>query len=331
MCAANFETMAYAGELPWHGLGVQVPDNLTPDQMLTMAKLDWSVSTRPMFYKPVAPHLDDQITSPIPATEQVHEHYALVRDSDSKMLDVVGHRYKPTQNKDAFDFFDKFVKECQMKMHTAGSLCGGQYVWALAKDERVARIAANDTIDSYILLMSPHKLGRSLIAQHTTVRVVCQNTLNLAMSQGKAAFRMSHTRNFDATAKAEAAEVLGLIRDGMKQFTEHGKFLAGKKASLLDVKQFFGTAFNLDDKEIEQDNNRVGGLMGKLVAAYAGGAPGSALASAKDTWWGALNAVTYVLDHKTGADKDRNVRDNWLGARGEIKRSALTLALDMAA
>ena len=326
------ETIAYVGELPWHGLGVQVPDNLTPEQMLAIAKLDWSVSARPMFYKGTAPHLDGSDPTRIyDATEKVYEHYALVRDSDNKMLDVVGHRYKPTQNKDAFEFFDKFVKECQMKMHTAGSLCGGQYVWALAKDERVAKIAANDTVDSYILLMSPHKLGRSLIAQHTTVRVVCQNTLNLAMSQGKAAFKMSHTRAFDATAKAQAAEVLGLIHAGMKKFTEHGKFLAGRKANLLDVKQFFGAAFKMSDTEIENDNARVNRLMGKLVAAYAGGSPGSTLATAKDTWWGALNAVTYVLDHKTGSDKERNVRDNWLGARGEIKRNALQLALEMAA
>ena len=327
--AHNVETMAYAGELPWHGLGTQVADNLWPDEILKAAQLDWTVSTRPMFYKPVAPHLDDGQTTA--AQEKVHEHYALVRDSDNKLLDVVGHRYKPTQNKDAFEFFDAFVKECHLKMHTAGSLCGGQYVWALAKDDVGANISSDDTVDSYVLLMSPHKLGRSLIAQHTTVRVVCQNTLNLAMSQGKAAFRMNHTRQFDAVAKKEAAEVLGLIHSGIKLFGEQGQYLAGQKASLPDVKDYFGAVFKMDDEEISRENFRANGLMGKLVGAYAGGAPGATLSSAKDTWWGALNAVTYVLDHKTGSDKERNVKDNWIGARGDIKRSALELALEMAA
>lgn len=319
------ETMAYAGELPWHGLGQRVPDNLTPDQMLTVANLDWTVSTRPMFFA------KGHGIGGMEANERVNEHFALVRDSDSKLLDVVGHRYKPTQNKDAFEFFDKFVKECKLKMHTAGSLCGGQYVWALAKDEMSINIAANDKVESYVLLMSPHKLGRSLIAQHTTVRVVCQNTLNLAMSKNKAAFRMSHTKVFDAKAKHEAAQVLGLIHAGMKDFQAKGKFLAGRKAGLIDVKIFFASVFDLDDKQLENDNYRANGIMGKLVNAYQGEAPGANLASAKGTWWGALNAVTFVLDHKTGGDKERSARENWLGYRGELKRDALKLALDMAA
>jgi phage/plasmid-like protein (TIGR03299 family) len=326
--SANVETMAFVGEVPWHGMGVEVPSNLTPDEMLIKAGLNWTVSTRPMFYKPVAPGLD---AGDAAITEKVDEHFALVRDSDNRLLDVVGHRYKPTQNREAFDFFDKFIKECKLQLHTAGSLCGGQYVWALAKDTKQLMVAANDQVDSYVLLMSPHKLGRSLIAQHTTVRVVCQNTLNLAMQQGKAAFRMSHAKTFDATAKAEAAEVLGLIHASMKQFGEHGKFLASKKANILDVRQFFGAVFDLEDEAIDNDNNRANGLMGKLLGAYAGGAPGSTLPSAKGTWWGALNAVTYVLDHKTGSDKERSLRENWLGYRGNLKRDALTIALEMAA
>ena len=329
MCAANVETMAYVGQVPWHGLGVSVPDNLTPDEMLVKAGLDWTVSTRPMFYSnaySVGTGTSDQKQQSI-----VQEHYALVRDSNNKLLDVVGHRYRPTQNRDAFEFFDKFVKECKLKMHTAGSLCGGQYVWALAKEEKSGKISANDTIDSYILLMSPHKLGKSLIAQHTTVRVVCQNTLNLALESGKTAFKMSHASSFNDSAKAQAAEVLGLVRSGMKQFIEHGKFLAGKPAEVLDVKQFFGTVFNMDDEEIENDNQRANGLMRKLLDAYQGQSPGANLGSAKGTWWGALNAVTYVLDHKLGSDRERNLRDNWIGYKGIQKQTALNLAIEMAA
>lgn len=326
--AHNVETMAYSGQLPWHGLGVEVPDNLEPNEMLIKAGLDWSVSKRPMFYKPSRPDVEAPNLS---ASERVVEHFALVRDSDNRLLDVVGHRYQPTQNEEAFAFFDAFIKECKLQMHTAGSLCGGQFVWALAKDNRSLTVAANDKVDSYILLMSPHKLGKALIAQHTTVRVVCQNTLNLALDGGKAAFRLSHTRKFDDQAKAEAAEVLGLIHSGLKSFGDDAKFLASKKANLLDVKEFFGATFKMSDEMIANENQRANSLLQRLVDAYNGGAPGANLASADGTWWGALQAVTFVLDHKSGSDRERNLRDNWLGSRGEIKRQALTIAKQMAA
>lgn len=322
------ETMAYAKSagLPWHGLGVEVGEDLTPSQILTTAELDWSVSKRPMFYSTKSEGGLDAVSR-----RAVHEHYALVRDSDHRLLDVVGARYQPTQNKDAFEFFDGFVKECKLKMHTAGSLCDGQYVWALAKTEQSLRVSANDSLDSYVLLMSPHKLGKSLICQHTSVRVVCQNTLNLALQEGKTAFRMSHARRFDEHAKSEAAEVLGLISKSFEDFGVQSQFLAGSKASDDDVRQFFGAVFNMDDKMIESEKQRKNSLLQRLLLAYNGEAPGANLSSAKGTWWGVLNSVTFVLDHNSGGNKDRNLKDNWLGWRGEAKRTALALALKMAA
>lgn len=324
--AHEVETMAYTGDLPWHGLGIEVGDDLTPGQIMAAANLDWTVSKRPMFYSTKEKGGLDAVNR-----KAVHEHFALVRDSDHQLLDVVGGRYQPTQNKDAFDFFDAFVKECKLKMHTAGSLCGGQYVWALAKTEQSAKIAANDSLDSYVLLMSPHKLGKSLLCQHTSVRVVCKNTLNLALANGKAAFRMSHARKFDEHAKAEAAQVLGLIRESFKSYTASAELLAGRKADALDVKQYFGAVFKMDDKMIENEKQRKNSLLQRLILAYEGDSPGANLASAKGTWWGAFNAVTFVLDHNSGGDKDRNMKDNWLGWRGDHKRTALELAIKMAA
>ena len=324
--AHNVEHMVYHGQLPWHGIGTEIPDDLTPEQILIAAKLDWSVSKRPMFYSAAEKGGLDAVSR-----KTVNEHFALVRDSDHHLLDVVGARYNPTQTKDAFEFFDAFVKECRLKMHTAGSLCHGQYVWALAKTEQSFKVTANDPLDSYILLMSPHKLGKSLLCQQTSVRVVCQNTLNLALQEGKAAFRMSHARKFDEHAKQEAAQVLGLVNMSFKEFGAHAQFLAGQKAEPLDVKQYFGAVFKMDDKVIDSEKQRKNSLLQRLLLAYEGDSPGANLASAKGTWWGALNSVTFCLDHNSGNDKDRNLKDNWLGWRGDLKRSALELALKMAA
>lgn len=322
--AHQVESIAFAksGGLPWHGLGVEVGDNLTPKQIMAAAKLDWTVSKRPMFFEgpkqgPAAKHAVD-------------EHFALVRDSDSRLLDVVGHRYQPTQNEAAFEFFASFVKECKLRMHTAGSLCGGQYVWALAKTEQTFNVAANDALASYILLMSPHKLGKSLIAKSTGVRVVCKNTIDLALRGGEAAFRMSHARKFDEHAKAEAAKILGLITESFRGYGEQAKFLAGRKAKLVDVREYFAAVFDMDDEALET-KPRKNSLLEKLVVAYGGDSPGAKLASAKGTWWGAFNACTFTLDHNSGHDKEKILKNNWLGWRGDKKRQALELAMKMAA
>ena len=121
------ESMAYAGLTPWHGLGVNVEDNLTPLQMLVAAELDWTVSCRQMFTH-TGTEIDEG-TEIIP----VLSHSVLVRDSDDKPLGPVGPRFVPTQNRDAFEFFKRFTSVGDMSMETAGSLKGGKQVWGLAK------------------------------------------------------------------------------------------------------------------------------------------------------------------------------------------------------
>jgi len=113
-------SMAYAGETPWHGLGTEVPADLTPNQMLKAAGLDWRVNPVPAF-------------ADIAGKQVAIGHSALVRDVDNKILDVITDDWIPNQNEAAFEFFNDFVAAGEMEMHTAGSLRGGQLVWALAK------------------------------------------------------------------------------------------------------------------------------------------------------------------------------------------------------
>ena len=108
------ETMAYAGELPWHGLGTKVIDDLTPEQMMQKAGVDWTVEKQ------------DMITS---GGSTVKSKQALVRSSDGEVLDIVGKGWNPVQNADAFNFFEDYVKAGDMQMHTAGSLNGGKVRW----------------------------------------------------------------------------------------------------------------------------------------------------------------------------------------------------------
>lgn len=322
------DKIAYHGEIPWHGIGIPVGPDLTPQEILTTAGLDWTVSKQPLMYPGLVGDGSDDV--------EIADRFALVRDKDNMFLDVVGKTYRPTQNVDAFEFFDKFVKETKLKMHTAGSLCNGKYVWALAETAKSFEIGPQkDKVESYVLLVSPHQFGKSLVVQQTTVRVVCQNTLNLALNEkGVVSYRMPHSREFNAAAKREAAEVMGLVTVAFDEFKEHVETLAARRITRIDVVDFYSELLKLDPQTLLAANDD--GLpksrnLHQFIEAYEGGSPGADLAGTKGTLWGVVNAVTYVMDHASVRNKELAFRDNLFGYRGDLKRKALALALKQAA
>lgn len=321
---ANVETIAWSGSVPWHGLGVRVGDDLTAGGMLIAAGCDWTVSKRPLAFDTGS------------SAAQIADRFALVRDTDHQFLDIVGKTFKPTQNKDAFDFFEQFVKEAKLKMHTAGSLCGGKYVWALAETAKSFEIGpSKDKLESYILLVSPHQFGKALVAQQTAVRVVCQNTLNLALNEkGVVSYKLPHVREFNAEAKMKAGIILGLVDKSFDKFKEQVESLASNRINRLDVVDFYSKVLGLKKEATiaaNDDGLPKSRLLRQFMDAYEGGSPGANLAGTKGTLWGALNGVTYVLDHVSKRDPQKALRDNWFGYRGDLKRKALRIAVNMAA
>jgi phage/plasmid-like protein (TIGR03299 family) len=162
--------MVYVGDVPWHGLGTKVPADLSPEQVLQKAGLDWTVQKVPAF-------------ATIGGKQVNIGRSALVRSADNKVLDVVTNDWNPLQNQEAFEFFDEYCRAGDMEMHTAGSLKGGQIVWALAKVKDSFELFKGDTVESYLLLTNPHKFGQSIDVRFTPIRVVCNNTLTLSLSQ----------------------------------------------------------------------------------------------------------------------------------------------------
>lgn len=324
--AHEVETMAYANETPWHGLGTPVASNLTPAEMLTAAGLDWKVQKKAL----VVDDLDHILSS----------HYALVRDSDSKILGVCGNEYQPTQNQDVFDFFEKFCKAGDMKMETAGSLCGGKRVWGLAKINGGFMLGGKDEVEGYILLDNPHIWGRSLQIMFTPIRVVCHNTLTAALRNNdnlENTFRMSHDRVFDDKIKETAAEKVGLAMKSLDVFKNQAEFLSKKRASDQKVMEFFSKLVNPDQYaaalEASEDGtvNRsdLGRTVNRLVD-IVNTQPGAELATSAGTWWGAFNAVTYYYDHVAGVDQDKRLTSAWFGSAATRKRHALDLAVEFA-
>lgn len=313
------ETMAYKGETPWHGLGATVKDGISVDEMLKAAKLDWTVSKKPV-----------QIAG---SNKPVPGKFALVRDTDGQFLSMVGKGYKPAQNKDTFEFFREFVEAGHMKMDTAGSLQNGQYVWGLANIQESFSVGKDDEVKGNLLLVSPFRIGRSLLCLFTPERVVCWNTLQMALSGDRARekegkghrFRMPHSIQFDKTVMEEAKIALGLSKEMLNAFKEQAEFLSKKKVKKEFVHEYFMNVLELDKKDLE-DSERVPPNLALMQKALEF-APGAQLQSAKGTMWGALNAVTYVVDHELGNDRQTALRSAWIGKNARLKVRALNLAL----
>lgn len=317
------ETMAFANELPWHGMGVQVKPNITPAAMLKAAKLDWGV-VKSQTYIDVAGKM-----------VKIDGQFALVRDSDNQILSPsVGAKYKPVQNVETLNFFKEFCEAGKMTLETAGSLWNGRYVWALARLGKDFSIGKGDEVRPYVLIMSPHVFGKALIMQYTPIRVVCWNTLNLALGSSLkgdgTGFRMPHSRDFKVEAEV-AKQVLGLASKQTDEFKAASIVLSKKKATKEKVEEYFCRVLDFDpkDKEVKAGKVRTPVMLPKFRAALER-APGADMITAKGTWWGALNAVTYIVDHDTGRDRQTALKNAWIGNHANTKRQALELAIEYA-
>ena len=173
--AANVETMFSVREKPWHGLGVVVEDAPSSKDALNLARLDWRVVQKPLFTN----------------SGLVEGYKANVRDSDNSVLGVVTDRYKVVQNTEAFAFTDNLLGE-GVKYETAGSLQGGKKVWLFARLPR-EYIMYGERITPYLVFSNTHDGSGAVKVAITPVRVVCNNTLNLALSTANRCFSIVHT------------------------------------------------------------------------------------------------------------------------------------------
>ena len=304
------DSMAYAGALPWHGLGTKVPDDLTPTQMLEAAGLDWSVEKIPAFAE-------------VGGKQVSIGQSALVRSMDNKILDVVSNDWNPVQNEEAFDFFNEFVAAGDMEMHTAGSLKGGQIVWALAKIKESFELFKGDKIDSYLLFSNFHKYGFSTDVRFTPIRVVCNNTLTLSLnSQVERMAKISHRKVFDPS---NVKDMLGIATDKLAKYKEMASFLGSKKAKDEDIVDYFCRIFPVtgaNDKKKKVSKNA------NIAMDILHTQPGSEYA--EGTWWQPFNAVTYLTDHLAGRSADTRLASAWYGSNKNLKTKALELAIEMA-
>lgn len=308
--------MAYSGEVPWHSLGKSVPADLTPAQMLDAAGLNWEVKKVPFSGRLKVGDVSKVISDP--------KRRMLVRTDDLKVMDIVGNDWNPVQNSEAFAFFHDFVMAGDMEMHTAGSLRGGEMVWALAKvKDSLTEFIPGDAVESFFLFSNPHRYGKGIDVRHTSVRVVCANTHALAFNGGSnMRVSVDHRRKFDA--EKVKTMLLG-AHVSLDRYKEKAKILAGARYDNETYMQYLKRLFPTTGEKAKNDEpSRAASVIYDLVDTQPGAefAPGS--------WWNAFNAVTFGLDHALGRNDDNRMYSAWYGGNGNKKAEAMDLAIDYA-
>ncbi len=312
--AHEVETMAYAGELPWHGLGTEVSNELTPVQMMQKAGVDWEVEQQKIVTE---------------SGIEINDKVALVRKSDNTLLDVTGKDWKPVQNEEAFTFFSEFVAAGDMEMHTAGSLKEGRNVWALAKVKESFDVFGEDRVDSYLLFSNPHQYGKAVDVRFTPIRVVCNNTLTLSLqSASKNSVKVGHRTAFDADT---VKETLGLASEKFAKYKEMAQFIGSRKITAESLIQYYNDVFpTTSRKETKKPVNTYDDLSkaAKMCFDALEVQPGAEYA--EGTWWQAFNSVTYYTDHLQGRNSENRLHNQWFGYNLAKKVRAAEKAVEYA-
>lgn len=218
--AANVESMFYTRTKPWHGLGVQVQEAPESKDALRLAGLDWKVYQREVY-------TDSGI--------KIEGYRANVRNTDNKVLGVVTERYKIVQNEEAFSFTDALLGK-GVRYETAGSLQEGKKVWLLARLPK-EYIISGEQISPYLVFSNSHDGSAAVRVAVTPIRVVCNNTLNLALSTAKRSWAMVHTGNIKGKIH-EAQETLFMAENYMSKLGKEFEELKRQKLSERQVKEY---------------------------------------------------------------------------------------------
>jgi phage/plasmid-like protein (TIGR03299 family) len=254
---------------------------------------------------------------------------ALVRSSDNKVLDVVGDNWNPVQNSEAFEFFSEYCLAGDMEMHTAGSLKGGQMVWALAKVKESFDILGGDQVDSYLLFSNPHKYGKAIDVRFTPIRVVCNNTLSMSLGQNVAnSVSLNHRTAFNPES---VKQTMGIAHEKFAQYKETCEFLASKKFNMNSLIQYYNEVFprtyqGKQEVNVKEYNDLTNNA--QKAFSFLETQPGAKFG--EGSWWSALNSVTYLTDHKMGREADSRLTSAWFGANQTRKVKAVEKAVEFA-
>lgn len=312
------ENMFTVKQKAWHGLGkVLETAPSTSREAITLAGLDWDVEKRDVYWK----RPDNQEFYKIP------DRVSLVRISDQKPLSIVSDHYKVLQNSEAFDFFDPIIRAGKATYETAGSLCGGRVIWVLANLNRSSEILKSDEVRRYLLLSNSHGFNKSIQIMTSAIRVVCMNTLNMALASG-GAYGIWHQGNIkDEMEKIK--DLLGLAEKQFEAKEEIYKAMTKVNMTNSEISEYIMSVIPPANKEAtDRVKNGIVQYQEHIWSLMENGT-GSDIKGVRGTLWGAYNAFVEHVDYY--ASPRTRDRANYIiyGTGKAIKDKAYSKALEI--
>lgn len=330
------DSMAFVGDTPWHGLGNQLTPKQPIDVWACQAGMNWSIEASPVRYLASQSSLGDTQGSSYFSQMLKHpkqdiimpfdDHKVLYRSDTHAPLSVVSQRYHVVQPREILEFYRDLTEKADFELETAGVLKGGRKLWALARTGQSASIKAKDVSNGYILLATACDGTMATTAQFTSIRVVCNNTLAIALKQGstfnQGMVKVPHNTRFDAQA---VKQQLGISISAWDEYIYQLNQLSNRKVKNAEVDRYLWQVFNDKVAPISSSFNER--AMNKCKSLFEGHGRGAMLDSAKGTAFGLLNSVTEFVDHERRAKStDHRLESAWFGNGAVIKQRALDLA-----
>lgn len=313
------DQMAYYGEPPWHGKGVSVGHLMTASEAIRAAILDWTVRLEPQEW-----HGEPQ-----------EGHFWIVRTDLPSILGACGPDYVPIQNTDAFKFFDAVIKDYEdvAFYETVGSLMGGKYVWMLAKVPGDFYVIPGDYVRNYILMRLAHTGDDSLLIKHTSVRVVCWNTLSYALTQKleTPTVAIKHTASWPQRL-ALAHTMFGLATRNAEVLQQAFQQMARTELTGNTIQEFLQELFPSETEKKEGKPSPVMSKIRERVTDLFEAPINNLEPEYRHTAWSLYNAVTHWVDHerKTRGETER-LYSAWFDLGAALKSRAFAWLMRKAA
>ena len=305
------ETMAYAGDKPWHGLGNKLTTLQPLDVWKRQAGMDWMIEESEVRY----------ITGnhTVGAIHTFPEQKVLYRSDTKRPLAVVSKRFQVVQPEEVLEFYRDLTEHAGFELETAGVLKEGRKFWALARTGQSAMLKGKDQVNGYLLLATACDGSLATTAQFTSVRVVCNNTLQIALGDNRGAVKVPHRSEFNADA---VKQQLGITVAPWNRFVAKMKDLVACPVDPDSVDGLLRRMLTYPGQPGQAPvvNEQA---MRSVRALYDGGGRGAQLASSRGTAWGLLNSVTEYVDHHRRARSDDHRREAaWFGQGAQFKQRA---------
>lgn len=312
----SFVEFAFSGERKhiWHSLGQEMEAGKSIDEWKTAAGMDWNINSSPLMYNGKADIIVDD-------SKQI-----LHRSDTEELLGIVSKDYKIVQPGEVLEFFRDLTEIHGMKLSAAGTLFGGKRFWCTAELGKSVEIVEGDVSNGYLLLVSSADGTTSTISKFCAERVICNNTLQIALNESsKNVVKVTHASAFDPK---KVKIDMGLLDTAWEKFISNMRLLTTKKTTDDQARDFFAKLITPTDSVVDMELLRTQRHVDAMMHFFKNGAGAE---FAPGTQYQTLQAVTEFYTHGNGKrDASTQFNNSELGDNAKMKTLALNRLLQMA-